>query len=230
MAADTSDHSFSNQTDLLMSMPSPLFIKRLLVACLAGWMVPLAGAQQAPESPALPAGGPVRGATYVVDPTHTFVIYEVGHYGTTTNRGRFSTKDGSVKIDASGRTGTVDITMDIATINTGVDALNRHLQSKDFFNLAAFPTGRFVAERIEFVGDKVRSVPGALTLLGTTRPVTLRADRFNCYLSPVINRQVCGGDFEATIKRSDFGINWGLNFGFEDHVRLLVQIEAVIVQ
>lgn len=208
----------------------PRSASHLLVACVAGWFVGLASAQQAPESAALPAGGPVRGATYVVDPTHTFVMYEVGHYGTTTNRGRFSTKDGSVRVDASGSSGTVDITMDIATINSGVDALNRHLQSKDFFNVAAFPTARFVAERIEFVGDKVRSVPGALTLLGTTRPVTLRANRFNCYTSPVINRQVCGGDFEATIRRSEFGMTWGLNFGFEDTVRLLVQIEAVIVQ
>jgi polyisoprenoid-binding protein YceI len=211
-------------------MTLPPFIKRLLVACLAGAFVPLAAAQQAPESAALPASGPFKGATYVVDPTHTFVMYEVGHYGTTTNRGRFSTKDGSVKIDPSGTSGTVDITMDITTINSGVDALNRHLQSKDFFNVAAFPTARFVAHRIDFVGDKVASVPGALTLLGTTRPVTLRANRFNCYVSPVLTGQVCGGDFETTIRRSEFGMTWGLNFGFEDNVRLLVQIEAVIVQ
>ena len=211
-------------------MNLPPSITRLLIAGFTGWFVPLADAQQAPESAALPASGPVKGATYAVDPTHTFVIYEVGHYGTTTNRGRFSTRDGSVKIDAGGRSGSVDIMMDIATINSGVDALNRHLQSKDFFNVAAFPTGRFVAERIDFAGDKVTGVPGALTLLGTTRPVTLRANRFNCYTSPVLSRQVCGGDFETTIKRSEFGINWGLNFGFEDNVRLLVQIEAVIVQ
>lgn len=209
-------------------MTPPPFFKRLLIAGLAGAWVQLAGAQQAPESAALPASGPLKGATYVVDPTHTFVMYEVGHYGTTTNRGRFSTKDGSVKIDASGTSGTVDITMDITTINSGVDALNRHLQSRDFFNVAAFPTARFVAERIEFAGDKVTTVPGSLTLLGTARPVTLRAHRFNCYISPVLTGQVCGGDFETTIKRSEFGMTCGLTFGFEDNVRLLVQIEAVI--
>jgi len=175
-------------------------------------------------------GGPVKGASYVVDPTHTFVMYEMGHYGTTTNRGRFSTKDGSVQIDAAGTSGKVDITMDISSINTGVDLLNRHVQSKDFFNVAEFPTGRFVAERIAFSGDKVAEVPGTLTLMGQTKPVTLKAVRFNCYLSPLINRQVCGGDFETTVERSDWGITWGLNFGFENKVKLLVQVEAVNVQ
>lgn len=207
----------------------------LLAAVLSVAAVPLAIAQQPPKeftAPAVaakPAGGPAKNGSYVVDPTHTFVMYEMGHYGTTTNRGRFSTKDGSVKIDGSGSSGKVDITMDIGTINTGVDLLNRHVQSKDFFNVAEFPTGRFVAERIDFSGDKVVDVPGTLTLMGQTKPVTLKAVRFNCYLNPLINRQVCGGDFETTVQRSDWGITWGLNFGFEDKVKLLVQVEAVNV-
>jgi len=184
----------------------------------------------APPVAAKPAGGPVKNASYVIDPTHTFVMYEMGHYGTTTNRGRFSTKDGMVQIDGTGSSGKVDITMDISSINTGVDLLNRHVQSKDFFNVAEFPTGRFVADRIEFNGDKVVDVPGTLTLMGQTRPVTLKAVRFNCYLNPLINRQVCGGDFETTVQRSDWGITWGLNFGFENKVKLLVQVEAVNVQ
>ena len=199
----------------------------------AGAALPLAATAQeytAPPLAAKPAGGPVKNASYVIDPTHTFVMYEMGHYGTTTNRGRFSTKDGSVQIDGTGTSGKVDITMDIGTINTGVDLLNRHVQSKDFFNVAEFPTGRFVADRIDFAGDKVVDVPGTLTLMGQTRPVTLKAVRFNCYLNPLINRQVCGGDFETTVQRSDWGINWGLNFGFENKVKLLVQVEAVNVQ
>jgi len=182
------------------------------------------------QAPAKPAGGPVKGASYVIDPTHTFVMYEMSHYGTTTNRGRFSTKDGSVKIDPEGTGGKVDITMDIRSVNTGVDLLDRHLRSKEFFNVAEFPTGRFVADKITFEGDKVTAVAGTLTLMGQARPVTLKANRFNCYLSPLINRQICGGDFETTVERSQWGISWGLAFGFEDKVRLLVQVEAVNVQ
>ena len=181
----------------------------------------------APPVAAVPSGGPTPGARYVIDPTHTFVNYEMGHYGTTTNRGRFSTKDGSVTLDATGRNGKIDIVMDMSSINTGVDLLNRHVQSKDFFDIADFPTARFTAEQIAFTGDKVTEVPGTLTLMGKSLPVVLKADRFNCYLNPLINRQVCGGDFETTIERSRWGLTWGLNFGFEDKVRLLVQVEAI---
>lgn len=205
-------------------------MKKLLTLATLTTAAALAGAQQAPEAAAKPAGGPVKGASYVVDPTHTFVNYEMGHYGTTTNRGRLSTKDGKIKIDPSGTGGKVDITMDISSINTGVDLLNRHLLSKDFFNVAEFPTARFVSDRLDFSGDKVTQVNGTLTLMGQTRPVMLKANRFNCYLSPLINRQICGGDFETTVERSQWGINWGLTFGFEDKVRLLVQVEAVNIQ
>jgi polyisoprenoid-binding protein YceI len=184
----------------------------------------------APEAAAKPAGGPVRNARYVIDPTHTFVMYEMGHYGTTTNRGRFSTKDGIVRIDETGKNGKVDITMDMSSINTGVDLLNRHVQSKDFLNIAEFPTGRFVADKLSFNGDKVSEVDGTLTLLGQTRPVKLTASRFGCYLSPLINRQICGGDFEAWVERSQWGVTWGIPFGFEDRIKLVVQVEAINVQ
>ncbi|OYU41558.1 MAG: polyisoprenoid-binding protein, partial [Burkholderiales bacterium PBB4] len=133
-------------------------------------------------------------SNYVVDPTHTFVMYEMGHYGTSTNRGRFGTKDGSVALNVAARTGKVDITMDMSSINTGVDQLNRHVQSKDFFNVADFPTSRFFGDKLEFNGDKVTAVIGELTLMGKTHPVTLRALRFNCYQSPMLKRQICGGD------------------------------------
>ncbi len=175
----------------------------------------------------MPSGGPVKGASYVIDPTHTFVNYEMGHYGTTTNRGRFSTTEGMVQIDQSGTGGKIDITMDMSSINTGVDLLNRHVQSKDFFNVAAHPTARFQADNIAFNGAKVTEVGGTLTLMGKSRPIVLKANRFNCYQNPLIKRQVCGGDFETTVERSQWGIVWGLAFGFEDKVRLLVQVEAI---
>ena len=105
--------------------------------------IPTAPDFTAPPMAMQPSGGPIKGGRYVIDPTHTFVNYEIGHYGTTTNRGRFSTSDGSVQIDASGASGAVDVTMDMSSVNTGVDLLNRHVQSKDFFNVAAFPTARW---------------------------------------------------------------------------------------
>lgn len=175
------------------------------------------------------SGAAAQNTKYVIDPTHTFVMYEMGHYATTTNRGRFSTKDGAVELDRTAKTGKIDITMDITTVNTGVDLLNRHVQSKEFFNVAEYPTGRFVSDKIDFAGDKVTAVHGALTMMGKTHPVTLKAMRFNCYNSPMLKRQVCGGDFETVVQRSLWGLTWGLAFGFEDSVRLVVQVEGVNV-
>lgn len=166
-------------------------------------------------------------ATYAIDPTHTFVTFEIGHFGTTTNRGRFDRKTGSVQLDKAAKTGKVEITIDATSINTGTEAFNKHLQSADLFDAAKYPTLKFVADKFSFNGDKVSEVSGQLTLLGKTAPVTLKASQFNCYDSPMLKREVCGGDFETTIARSQWGMGYGLNWGFPDNVRLLVQIEAV---
>ncbi|WP_326534608.1 YceI family protein [Pseudorhodoferax sp.] len=207
-------------------------VAALLLCCCAAWpahaqLPPAAG--PAPEMAARPGGPPQPGGRYVVDPTHTFVLYEMGHYGTSTNRGRFGTRDGQVQIDAAGALARVDVTIDMASINTGVDLLNRHVQSSDFLNVADHPTARYTADAVRIEDGQVRALQGHLTLLGQAHPVTLRAVRFNCYVSPLHGRQVCGGDFETEILRSQWGITWGLQFGFEDRVRLLVQIEAVLV-
>ncbi len=168
---------------------------------------------------------------YAIDPTHTFVNYENGHYGTTTNRGRFSTKDGTLFFDRAGQQGRVEIIIDISTVNTGVDFLNRQIQGKDFFNVADHPTGSFVSDKFVFNGDKVAEVHGKLTLKGKSHPVVLKAMKFNCYLNPILKqREVCGGDFETIIQRSQWDILWGLQFGFEDAVRLLIQVEAIKLQ
>ncbi len=168
--------------------------------------------------------------TFAIDPLHTFVNYENGHYGTTTNRGRFSMKDGTLFFDRAARSGKVEIVIDISSVNTGVDFLNRQIQGKDFFNVADFPTATFSSDKFVFDGDKVSEVHGQLTLKGQTHPVVLKASKFNCYINPLLKREVCGGDFEATIQRSQWGVLWGLQVGFEDNVKLLIQIEAIKLQ
>jgi polyisoprenoid-binding protein YceI len=108
-------------------------------------------------------------ATYAIDPSHTFVTFEIGHMGTSTNRGRFDKKEGTVQLDVAGKSGKVDL----------------------------------------------------------TNPVTLKASNFNCYQNPMLKREVCGGDFDTTIQRSQWGMTWGANYGFPDAVHLIVQVEAV---
>ena len=167
-----------------------------------------------------------QSATYAVDPTHTFVNFEAKHFGTSTLRGRFDKKEGTVSLDKAAKTGKAEITLDTTSISTGVGPLDGHLKSKDFFNAAEFPTAKFVGEKFTFSGDKVTSVEGTLTMRGKTNPVTLNATNFNCYINPMHKREVCGGDFEATIQRSQWDVSYGLP-GIPDSIRLLIQIEAV---
>lgn len=166
-------------------------------------------------------------ATYSIDPTHTFVTFEVTHFGTSTNRGRFDKKEGTVQLDKAGKTGKVELTLETGSIDTGTAAFDKHLQSDNFFNAAAFPTAKFVANKFSFNGDKVSEVAGQLTLLGKTLPIVLKASNFNCYTNPMLKREVCGGDFETTIQRSQWGMGWGIDLGIPDTVKLAVQVEAI---
>lgn len=166
-----------------------------------------------------------QSATYTIEPTHTQVFFEAKHFGTSTNRGRWDKKEGTITLDKTAKTGKVDVTLDMASISTGIGPFDGHLKSKDFFAVEQFPTARFVGDKLSFNGDKVASVSGELTLRGKTNPVTLTATNFNCYDNPMLKREVCGGDFEATIQRSQWGMSYGLP-GIPDSVRLLIQVEA----
>jgi polyisoprenoid-binding protein YceI len=167
-----------------------------------------------------------QSATYAIDPTHTTVFFEAKHFGTSTNRGRWDKKEGTVTLDKAAKTGKVEVTLDMNSISSGVPGFDRHLKSNDFFAAEQFPTAKFVGDKFTFNGDKLASVAGELTLRGKTNPVTLTANNFNCYENPMLKREVCGGDFETTIQRSQWGVNYGLP-GIPDSVRIVIQIEAV---
>jgi len=165
-------------------------------------------------------------ATYAVEPTHTSVMFEILHNKTSTLRGRFDKTSGSVEFDRAGRQGRADITVDVTSLDTGLAAFTKNLREKNFLNVAAAPTAHFVGDKFVFDGDKVSAVEGELTLLGKSLPVSLKAQRFNCYISPLIRREICGGDFETTIRRGDFGMDYKLSEIAND-VHLVIQIEAI---
>ena len=164
--------------------------------------------------------------TYVIDPTHTFVTWEAKHFGTSTSRGRFDKKDGSITIDTITKTGKAEISIDLRSISTGTGVFDKILQGKNFFNSDEFPIAVFKGDQFKFDGDKVTEIAGSLTLNGKTNPVTLKASNYNCYFSPVFKKQVCGGDFDAFIKRSEYGMNYLVPF-VSDATRLVIQIEAI---
>ena len=182
---------------------------------LAAVTTRLAGAAQA------------QSANYAIDPTHTFVTFEISHFGASVNRARFDKKEGTVQFDRAGKSGKVEISFDATSVNSGTPAFDKHLQSADLFNAAAHPTIKFVSDKFVFKGDNVSEVTGQLTLLGKTAPITLKANQFACYQSPMLKREVCGGDFEATIDRTQWGMDYGVSFGMPKTVRLIVQAEAI---
>ncbi|MFM9880621.1 MAG: YceI family protein [Burkholderiaceae bacterium] len=178
---------------------------------------------------ALLAGGAhAQPAQYKIDTTHTKAMWEAKHFATSTNRGSWDKYEGDVTLDKAAKTGKVDLTIDMTSVNTGIAPFNAHLKKEDFFNVEKFPTARFVGDKFTFSGDKVTEVSGNLTMLGVTNPITLKAIGFNCYDNPFVKREVCGGDFEAIVKRSLFGLNWGLaNKATSDEIKVTIQVEAV---
>lgn len=166
-------------------------------------------------------------ARYETDPPHTFVTFAVKHFATSTVYARFDRVSGYVELNHEAKSGYAEITVDTSSVSSGTPAFDAHLRSDAFFDVARYPQARFVGRDFDFTGEHLRSVHGELTLLGRTHPVTLTSTIFNCYDSPLHKARVCGGDFETTIKRSQWGMNWGLEMGIPDEVRLLIQIEAV---
>jgi polyisoprenoid-binding protein YceI len=165
-------------------------------------------------------------ATFAIDPLHTIVTFEALHLGTSTQRGRLQAKEGTVTLDRAAKSGKADITLDMASISVLPPSLTGLLRGERAFNVAANPTAHFVADTFSFNGDKLATVAGNLTLNGKTQPVTLKATRFNCYENSQLKREVCGGDFEGTIQRSQYGLGF-LPQVTPDEIPLLIQVEGI---
>lgn len=164
--------------------------------------------------------------TYDIDPSRTTVTFEAGHFATSVNRGRFEKYAGTLSIDRVAKTGHVEVTIDTGSITTGVVAFDDQLKGKDFFNTESYPTATFVGNTLLFKGDKLVGVRGSLTLLGISQPMTIKALSYSCSLNAATNREVCGGNGEATLQRSAFGMGFALPL-IPDDITLLVKLEAV---
>ncbi|UXZ04142.1 YceI family protein [Moraxella nasicaprae] len=165
-------------------------------------------------------------ATYEIDPFHTNARFAIDHFKTSTNVGGFYGLTGQVDFDQAKRKGKLDIEIPVKNLQASSPQFTQHLLSADLFNAEAYPTMRFESTRFNFVKNKLKSVDGKLTLLGKTHPVRLIANKFNCYDSPMLKTQVCGGDFTATIDRTKWGMNYLVDVGMSKSVKLDIQIEA----
>lgn len=170
---------------------------------------------------------PVR---YTVDPTHTYPSFEADHMGMSYWRGKMNKNSGFVVLDKEAGTGTVDIVIDLASIDFGLKAMNTWAMGKDFFNVKKSPHASFKGTLEKFVQGSPTLVAGELTLNGHTKPVNLTVTRFKCMPHPMLKREFCGADATANFKRDAFGLDAGKDYGFNMDVALRIQVEAVATQ
>ena len=163
---------------------------------------------------------------YIADPAHTFPAFEISHLGFSTMRGRFDKTAGKILLDPATKKGSVEVSIDATSINTGHQKRDDHLRGPDFFNVEKFPALTFKSKEFALNGDKLTKVPGELTLLGVTKPVTLQVTGFRCGAHPVNKKEMCGVDASTSIKRSDFGMKYGLP-AVGDDVKIAVELEAL---
>ena len=164
--------------------------------------------------------------TYVVEGNHTFPSFSYTHLGFSTQQSRFDKTTGKITIDRAAKTGSLDVSIDAKSVNTGVEVFNGHLKGEDYFNVEKFPVITFKSSNFKFDGDKPATINGDLTIKGVTKPVTLAVTSFNCAPHPFTKKEVCGANASTRIKRSEF--NAGKNApAVSDEVTLNIAVEAV---
>jgi polyisoprenoid-binding protein YceI len=165
--------------------------------------------------------------TYRLDSTHTTPMFEVLHLGVSLQRGLFTNASGTVTVDPAARTGTIDVVVGTGSVLTGSRVLTDVLKGPNFLDAEQFPLMTYRARDIEFDGDKPVRAHGELTLLGVTRSVSLAIGAFTCRSHPLYRRPLCGAEVTATIRRSDFGMTYGLPAAAADDVRIVIPVEAL---
>jgi len=164
--------------------------------------------------------------TYTVDSSHTYPRFSYSHLGYSTQLSSFTNTSGTVVFDAAAKTGSVDIVIDMTTVNTGSTDFNSHIQGEGFLETAKFPKATFKSTKVVFDGDKPTSVEGQLTIKGVTKAVTLTVTSFQAVPHPMMKVPALGANAFTTIKRTEFGAGKYAPYVGDD-VRIDIAIEAV---
>ncbi|MGJ8525728.1 Protein YceI [Halomonadaceae bacterium LMG 33818] len=144
---------------------------------------------------------------YHVEPTHTQVVFQLSHFGFTEFTGLFSGASGTLSVNTEHPAqDKVDISVDVGSVLTTSDTLNKELKGADWFNVAQYPKAHFVSTSVHALNAKEATVDGQLTLHGVTRPVTLHVRFFGAGVNPLDHAQTVGFSATTTIKRSEFGV------------------------
>jgi polyisoprenoid-binding protein YceI len=166
--------------------------------------------------------------TYQIDPAHTYPSFEADHFGGVSIwRGKATKTSGTIILDQAAKSGTVDITVDAASIDFGHAKLNENAKSPELFDVAKYPTITYKGSLAAFKGDAPTEVDGQLTMHGVTKPLKLTLNQFKCIQNPMLKKEVCGADASATLDRSQFGVDYGVKYGFKMEVKLQIQVESI---
>ena len=165
--------------------------------------------------------------SYEIDPNHTFPSFEADHMGISVWRGKFNRSVGSLVVDKAAATGSVDVSIDMDSVDFGLDSMNEHARTAEFFDAAKYPQATYKGRLEDFVDGAPTRVVGELTLHGVTRPVELKIDLFKCVPHPMYKRELCGANATAVFKRDEFGLVAGKDYGFNMDVNLRIQMEAI---
>ena len=169
-------------------------------------------------------GAPV---TYVLDSHHTYPSFEADHMGGLSIwRGKFSDTSGKVVYDKEAKSWSIDITVNMQSINFGMEKMDEHAKSAEILDVEKYPTATYTGKFSKFNGATPTEAQGTFTLHGVTKPLTLTINSFMCKPHPMTKKEVCGADASASFNRSDFGVNYGDAHGFKMGVKLQIQVEG----
>jgi polyisoprenoid-binding protein YceI len=165
--------------------------------------------------------------TYVLDPSHTYPSFEADHMGgLSVWRGKFTETAGKVVYDKDAKSGSIDITVSMSSVDFGMAKLDEHAKGPDLFDVAKYPTATYTGKFSKWNGATPTEAQGTLTMHGVTKPVTLVINSFMCKPNPMTKKEVCGADAAATFDRSEFGLSFGDKYGFKMAVKLQIQVEG----
>jgi polyisoprenoid-binding protein YceI len=163
--------------------------------------------------------------TFTIDGNHTLPRFSYSHFGYSTQLSRFDKTTGKIIIDRKAKNGSVDITVDTTSVDTGYDLFNEHIQGKDFLDTATYPTATFKSTQLKFAGDQLVAVDGTFTLKGISKPLALKVTSFHCMPHPIYLKEACGANATAVVKRTDFNMGkYAPNVS--DEVTIDIPVEA----
>ena len=164
--------------------------------------------------------------TFVIDGSHTLPRFSYSHLGYSTQMSRFDKTTGTITYDKVAKTGSVDITIDTKSVDTGSSVFNEHIQGADFFDTAKYPTATFKSTKVNFEGDKPSTIEGNLTIKGVTKPVVLKVTSFQAMPHPMLKKDAIGANATVVIKRSEFNAGKYAPY-VSDEVTIDIPVEAV---